>query len=514
MSLGQKTLTGVLWQGLQVLITRAANLVCQLVLTYLLVPQDFGVVTAAISVLAIAAVASDFGTGRLLVRRKKRFDQWVGPAAAFTLGSSLLIAGVLAALAWPLAHMWFHAPEVTWMIVVLAIDLPLRALMVPSRVGLQVDMRFRELSRVQIIQGVFMVACAITLAAALPKGQRAWSMIWPAPLTSLLGVVLFWRIKPVAFWEKLRLGRIKHLLADSAGIALYSIVAQFIYYGDNLMLGRFQESKEPLGQYRMAYTLAVQMVNLVANSLSMVLFPALASVKHDKAKLQAAWLNAMRLLGLVAFPACLIQIPLADPVIRLVLPANWVSIIPMVQALSFGVAVRAAGVLVEPLMFAAGRLRLMLVIGVLQAASVLVAAAIGANYFDATHAGLAVAVGVAIAYVLMYTYAIILCAREVNLPWWRPLAVLAKPFVGACLACGAAWSLARVPWPHWPVGFTWRGRPYSRDLGLLLECTAMAALAGGLYFALARRFMRAEMNDLLRRIRGVRGGPKAAVAVV
>ena len=46
MSLGHKTFTGILWQGTQVLATRAANLISRLVLAYLVAPADFGVVAS------------------------------------------------------------------------------------------------------------------------------------------------------------------------------------------------------------------------------------------------------------------------------------------------------------------------------------------------------------------------------------------------------------------------------------------------------------------------------------
>ena len=509
MSLGHKTLTGVLWQGLQVLANRAANLLSRLVLAWILVRADFGIVSNAIAVLAIAGVVSDFGAGRLLIRRKKRFEQWVGPAAAFTFASSLLTMAVMMAAAYPLGKWWFNSgPALASMIMVLALDLPLRALMVPARVGLAADLRFKEISRIQIIQGMVMVALSIALAVILPKEQKGWSMILPVPISSLLGVLLFWRAKPVFFWRKLRLGRIKHLLADSVGIAAYNIIAQFIYIGDNLALGHYR-GDDIMGQYAMAYTLAVQMVNLVGNSLSMVLFPALASVKDDKPQLRAAWMKAMRILGFVAFPACLIQIPLADPVIRLVLSKAWEPAIPMVQALSFGVAIRAAGVLVEPLMFAAGRIQLMILIGLIQAMGVVVAATFGAKFFP-ENPGLAVAVGVAIAYTLFYSVALAFCASEIGLPWWRPLAVLAKPFICACVAVGAAWALALVPWP--PLRVELHGA--NRDLGLLLEALAMFAVAVGLYFVLARTFMREDMADLLRRLKGAKGSPQAQVAAV
>lgn len=507
MSLGQKTITGILWQAAQVLANRAANVICRLVLAYIVAPADFGIVAQAIAVLAVAGVVSDFGAGRVLIRRKASFHLWVGPAAVFTFASSIAIMGLLVVASPFLAKDWFRAPEVGPMIIVLALDLPLRALMLPARTALQADMRFRDISRIQIIQGVFMVALSITLAAC---GQGAWSMIYPVPLSSLLGVILFWRIRKIAFWENPRLDRIRHLMADSVGMACYNIAAQFIYFGDNLMIGRFA-GKESLGQYAMAYTLAVQMVNLVSSSLSSVLFPALASIKHDKEQLRAAWLKAMRLVALVAFPACLIQIPLADPVIRLVLPPKWEPAIPIVQALSFGVAVRAAGVLVEPLMFAAGRLRLMIVIGVIQAVGVMLAATLGAACFNASEAGFAAACGVAGAYTLLYALAIALCAREIGLPWWRPLVILARPFGSAVVAVGGAWALSLLPWPVWKVTlFSWEGGRIVRDLALVLKALLMLAAAVGIYFVLARQFMRDDMDTLLRRVRGMRKSAKTA----
>src|SRR5690606_17398595 len=108
--LGRKTATGFAWLLLQTLSVKLATVAGQIVLAWLLAPEDFGLIALAYSVVSFLTIFQASGLREILIQREREFSRLVSPA--FWL--SLLIGGAVSLMivaAAPWAARIYNEPE-------------------------------------------------------------------------------------------------------------------------------------------------------------------------------------------------------------------------------------------------------------------------------------------------------------------------------------------------------------------------------------------------------------------
>ncbi|HVF10908.1 MAG TPA: oligosaccharide flippase family protein, partial [Abditibacteriaceae bacterium] len=110
--LGRKTARGFAWLVAQTLGTRMASAVEQIILAWLLLPQDFGLVALAYTVTQFIDIVQQAGLRDVLIQRQAHFNYWANPA--FWMSAVMgLAASLLMAAAAPLAASLYKAPQLT-----------------------------------------------------------------------------------------------------------------------------------------------------------------------------------------------------------------------------------------------------------------------------------------------------------------------------------------------------------------------------------------------------------------
>ena len=109
-----------------------------------------------------------------------------------------------------------------------------------------------------------------------------------------------------------------------------------VFQGDYLCLGLAGVSEASIGLYYFAYRVATQTFSLIGVTIPSVLFPSLSQLVLNPELQLRATLRASRLLALVVFPFCMLQVLLAAPLIRLVCPPQWLGAVVPLQLLTFG----------------------------------------------------------------------------------------------------------------------------------------------------------------------------------
>lgn len=173
----------MLWLAGQSLASKAITFVGQLVLAWLLVPEDFGVYAACIVALQFTNALRSGGLGPVLVQRHKRIDLWgpigfqlsavLGVASMLLVGfaTPALLAGLDADVPGYLA--WLVAMEVLWL-----------SLSIVPRAKLQSEMRFGFIATLGIVCGVLQVGGQVGLAAMTDLGVVA--LVLPRPVVMFL----------------------------------------------------------------------------------------------------------------------------------------------------------------------------------------------------------------------------------------------------------------------------------------------------------------------------------------
>src|SRR4051794_14772189 len=152
--LGRTAVKSLLWAGLGFAFTRITVFVTTLMLAKLLVPEDFGVVAAALAVVAYLEIILDLGIGAAVI-----YEQEDGVTerlnSAFTMGVIGCVAlTILGWVATPWLAAFFHTPGQESIYRALFLFLLLRGVSQVHDAILKRDLRYRRRTAVEISRGI------------------------------------------------------------------------------------------------------------------------------------------------------------------------------------------------------------------------------------------------------------------------------------------------------------------------------------------------------------------------
>ncbi len=435
-SLGGAAAQGFSWLMAQQLATKAINLGAQILLAWLLMPEDFGLIGLAYTVTAFISVLQQAGLRDILVHRHTQFDRWANPV--FWMSAWLGAAGTLLTLsAIPLATQLYGEPVLAGLLAVLSLNALLGGLTVVPEAKLSNALRFKTISLIAVAS----LLCNAVVACILAWYEFGAYAIAIGLVSSVLArLILLWLIAPHWPKRKMQVRRWRLVLGDGTAIMLTGILTTVVSQCDYVILGIFT-SVAATGLYYFAFNLSLQTVRLFTLNLVRVLFPTLAKLQLEPERQMRSFIKASQLLAITAVPFCVLQAALADPVLRLLFDSKWEPAIPLLQILSLGMAPRLVAGPATSLMQSQGRFRLILVFTAVMATLfvilVVTVAALGGG-------NLGVACAVA-GWSLVYGPMLIATATKssgnrINVM----LQIYSAPFLGSAIAIGAAAVLAQL----------------------------------------------------------------------
>ena len=394
--LGRATSSGVIWLMAQSLSARLLGFFSQLILAALLVPADFGIIGLANTITGIAQVLVSFGVDDVLLQRQRTMRMWSAPAFWISLSLGTLGMVLLMALA-PFAAWAYHSRSVAWLVVILALAMPIRTLATVPMVQIRLSMNFRFLAAYNTFEIAALQLGTILFAWA---GLGAFSFAIPVPFLALVKAILFWWKAPPVIRRRFRPVQMRYMLGNSTLVFASRAIIETVNQGDYIVLG-LTASHDVVGLYYFAFRFSVQPVRMLAGNFINVLFPAFAQLRSEpRRQAEAAW-RASRLLSYLVVPFCFLQAALAGPGLQLLFGTRWLGAIPLVELLSIGLPFDAVSWITGSLLSARREFR----------RSLLYAAISGPLFFAAVLCGSAAdgAIGVAAAVVFYYAIYTPLC---------------------------------------------------------------------------------------------------------
>jgi O-antigen/teichoic acid export membrane protein len=397
--IGARVTHGAFWTVVTAALNKLVTFGGQVLLAWLLVPEDMGLVAMALSIGTVLSVVSLVGAGNLLVQRQQEFPRLAGRVFWLSLAVNTA-AGVFLVLLAPLAARLFAEPRVAPLVLLLAPTFPLQALPTIYAARLQIDLRFRTLTLIYLGAGIVRTLSSVLLAWA---GFGPYALVLPLLWTPLFSAAAQ-RLAagPIAIGRP-RLAGTAPILAPLLWLSLQPFLAGLQTHGNSFVLG-LMESAQMTGWFFWGLQLSSQALFLLAQNLGQVIFPGLARLDDDPRRQANAYLRAVRILLTLCVPVCLLQAALAAPVIRLVFHPRWAGAVPAVQALSLGLLAMPLHVAATALLRARGRFGLLCALtalqGVLAVGGTLAGAWIGGMTEIAAGAGVGLLTGYLAAYVI------------------------------------------------------------------------------------------------------------------
>jgi lipopolysaccharide exporter len=486
-NLGSHSARGLVYLFASQSFTKALGYVTQLVLLYLITPEELGVVTLAQTITTFILLVGQSGVVDVLVQRRA-FKQWAIPGFWLALALGLLSCLLIAASA-PVAELIYgrgsesHG-QLFWLLIA-SIPSPLPyALCVVPRAQLSHELRFRALSIVNLVDITLQNLFTLLFAAL---GFGAFSYILPVPIGGLILTVLLWKWVKSPWAPRLGFKRWRYLIGDSFQLLLSDFGRTLVDQSDYMSLGLFRADRAVVGIYRNGFLFSIQTMRLLMVNMTTILFPAFTKLNDQRERQCEAFLKAQRILAMVGVSGCLLQAAAAEPLARVFFPARWYGSIPVMQILSLGMATRMIAGGSFALLKSHGRFKavrnVFWAFAVAQVSALCVALSMGGGV-------LAVSTIVSIAAALAGPIMFYIAMQPFNGHWSDVVDVLARPFASGLVSVGAAWLISQ-----------WMKSPDDGRLEYLIQLIEICAVSLALNALLARLWMRPVWDDLWLRVR-------------
>lgn len=315
---GARALRGLPWVLASFASGRLLGLVTNLVVARLLLPADIGVVMTALVIVRTLNLLSDNGLAVSLVVRPELDDRMVGTVLTSMIVASVVLAGIVSALASPIASL-FGEPRLSSVLPLLTTTVLFTSVAWLVSNLLQREMLFRPRFYGQVALAVSYAAVAIPLAAL---GAGVWSIVIGQVASAIVSAAVLWvayprRLVPVFDRERARTAyrESRSFISQSASSFLS---ANLHFIAVSSVLGA-----RPMAIYSTSYRLAIVPATALSGPVSEATFPAYVELREDRDRRTAALLTAVRFVVVGALGPLVLLAVLSPVFVDAVLGARW-----------------------------------------------------------------------------------------------------------------------------------------------------------------------------------------------
>ena len=436
---GSATRKGIAWSTTTFLAGKTLTFITTIILARLLVPSEFGVVSAILIYLQVLELISDIGLAATVqYEQEKGITPRVQTAFTLNLGLSVVLCAIGVAAA-PLIAGFFHVSGDTDLFRLAALNLLLRGTANIHDALLLRDLAFnrRIVSQLsgQVARAVVSIALAFAGlgAASLVFGMLAGTVVWAVVVWAITG------FRPNMTIER---SAVRPMVTYGGGASALEVIAVISTRADVVTIGRVL-GDTALGLYTIAYRIPELIIESIAWNVSIVAFPALARKRmSDEQGMSAAALKIARYQVLYAAPLAAGLAVLATPLIVILFGPKWTEAGGVMSAIAVMVGVSAVAYPLGDVFKALGLQRVLVALSLIQLPLL-----IGAIVL-ASDAGIVAVAWVRAAEMALYTGMIVAAASRVA--QIRPTQVLVAMGPGAAAAAGVALGAGavRLAWPE------------------------------------------------------------------
>lgn len=325
----QKEISGaVAWASVETVLRQGLQLGSTIVLARLLTPADFGLVAMLAIFVVFAARIAESGFATALVQQEEESNADSSTAFWFNIGTGTLMALLLCASAPYIARFYGH-PElvrVTW---AMALNVWLTSWLTVHSALLTRHLEFRTLAIASGVANFTGAALAIVLAL---RGAGIWALVAQIVVTTLLNVVVIWRLhpwRPVAIFSYRSFRKLFNFGGYMLASTMLDTAATRLY---SLLIGRIYSSHD-LGLYSHAVSTRDSSQTMLSTIFSRVAFPVLARHGNDPVALQRRLKSANQLTMAINLPAMIGLSVVANLAVPTVFGGQWSEAGPILQVL-------------------------------------------------------------------------------------------------------------------------------------------------------------------------------------
>ncbi len=328
MSLRQKTVSGIIWVGIQKFSSIGISFISNIVLARLLTPDDFGYIGMLMVFIALANTFVDGGFGSALIQKTNPTQVDYSTIFYWNLILSIILY-VFLYFGAPFIASFYNMPLLCSILRLQGIIIIINACTIVQFNILRKQMLFKKISTINIASSVISVIVAIVYAYF---GGGVWALVTQQivqGLCNLFFIFIFISWKPLMIFS---LKSFKSLFGFGSFMLLSNLINTAANNISALIIGKFF-SAGMLGYLTQAQKIENLASTSIASTVEQVTYPLLVEVKEDYSQMR----KVIRLLnvGLLAIvlPLMLGLIIGAEPILLFLFGEKWLPSVPILRIL-------------------------------------------------------------------------------------------------------------------------------------------------------------------------------------
>lgn len=321
-----KVVFSLLWKLAETVATHGVQIVVMILLTRLLLPEDFGLIVIVTVFITLAALLVESGFTMALIQKKDTDE--IDYSSVFYL--NLFLATVFYLILFfvaPYIATFYEKLELINVIRVLSILLFLKSFISIQIAILTRNMQFNKLFKSSF--GAILASGLIGITMAY-NGFGIWALVGQQLSNQfLIAIILWFTVK----WRPqfvFNIERIKKLFKYSSNLLISSLMSSFNENLKNLIIGKIF-SPTLLGFFSKGRQFPQILAENLNGSIQHVMFPALAANQDNQSKIKKMVQKSVSMTSFIIFPMMVGLAVIAEPIIGLILTDNWLPIVPFLQ---------------------------------------------------------------------------------------------------------------------------------------------------------------------------------------
>ncbi len=326
------TARGLAWFFFNTAFAKSLTFITQLVLGWLLVPEEFGLYAIAVSIGAFIGMMRNGGVEQVLIQKGERFSELSPTAFNYSLGFNLLAMFILASMAGSIASV-YDDERLFYMLLIMSVVLPLGTPAVLYRAKLSVGRQYKELALQKTIAASVRQLMIVVLAL---NGFGVYSFVIPMVIEVIVEAFVGWYYtRWFPLFQRLKTNYIKELFVSCKWLMLASVMLALATTGDFFLLGLVLP-KDLLGVYFFGLQLVVSVATIFSTSIQGVVMPALVSKAEHSADFSRMYTDVVSKIFFITLPVSVALSMLAAPAIHYLWAGRWDDAIPVAQVFFLG----------------------------------------------------------------------------------------------------------------------------------------------------------------------------------
>jgi O-antigen/teichoic acid export membrane protein len=309
---------GLFWSAMERFGAQGIQFVFGIMITRILLPEDFGLVGMILIFMAVGQTLVDSGFGSALIWKKDPSPADYSTVFYFNISFSLVLYFIFFFLA-PIIARFYDEPQLTDLIRVLCLNFIILSFSLIQQTVLQKRVDFKLLTYVNVAGSLIAGIIALFMAV---KGFGAWAIVIQILAKSFITSLLLWIFNK---WRPLitfSLNSLKELFGYGSKLTAASLIYtifQYLYFN---VIGKLFPVAA-LGFYTRAVQLQEFPVKTIGSVFNRVVFPIFSTIQNDNERLKNAVRKTLKTMVFFTFPILFGLIVVSDQLIEVVLTEKW-----------------------------------------------------------------------------------------------------------------------------------------------------------------------------------------------